>query len=63
MKGKRRGRDFIIISFSTSQYIFVFTKTLSCYVILTIMWSLKNRTNSWNFAARAFCFLDDGIET
>lgn len=26
MKGKRRERDFIIISFSASQYIFVFCK-------------------------------------
>ena len=63
MKGNRKGRDFIIISFSTSQYIFVLTKTLRCCVTPTIMWSLKNRMNSWNFAARAFCFLDDGIET
>ena len=39
MKGKRRGRDFIIISFSRSRYIFVFTKALRCCVTPTIMWS------------------------
>lgn len=56
MKGKRRGRDFIIISFSTSQYIFVLTKTLRCYVTLTIMWSLKKSNEFLELCGKSFLF-------
>ena len=56
MKGKRRERDFIIISFFTSQYIFVFTKTLSCCVTLTIMWSLKKSNEFLELWGKSFLF-------